>query len=250
MSDIRPEPIKSNWLRIVLIGVVAFILTGVLLSLGSWQIQRLYWKHDLISRVEQNINAEPIAAPTLAEWNSANKKAQEYRAVQVSGHYLNDREIHVGALTENGSGYWILTPFQRDNGEITFINRGYVDPKKRFSESRGSGQIEGETIVTGLLRLTEPKGFFLRQNDPDNNIWYARDIEAFASRLTLNNVPDYFIDADAQQNRADRPKGGMTVVKFADNHLAYAITWFVLAIMVMAMAVYIIRYERRREHEL
>lgn len=233
--------------RIILICLAALLLIGGLVALGSWQVQRLGWKHDLITRVEQNIHAQPIAAPNLSEWSNIDRKAQEYRAVQVRGRYLNDKEIHVGALTEKGSGYWIVTPFQRDNNETVFINRGFVPSNKRDPLNRSEGQIEGITTVTGLLRLTEPKGFFLRQNEPGKNIWYARDIEVFANRLGLENVPTYFIDANADQNRADRPEGGMTVVKFADNHLAYALTWFSLALMVLAMAVFLIRYELKRD---
>ena len=243
MTDNQTSSVKTRRGRIVLVAVIAGLLISGLTALGSWQIQRLSWKHDLIARVEQNIHATPIAAPNLDNWQQADKKALEYRAVSVTGHYLNDKETAVAALTERGSGYWIVTPFQRDSGEVIYINRGYVPSAKRALENRAGGQIDGETSVTGLLRLTEPKGFFLRQNDPEKNIWHARDIAVFAERAKLKNVPDYFIDANAEQNTADRPQGGLTVVKFADNHLVYALTWFVLALMVLAMAVFFIRHE-------
>lgn len=249
MTDNQAPSVKTRRGRIVLLVVIAGLLITGLTALGSWQIQRLSWKHDLIARVEQNTSAAPIAAPDLNQWQKADKKALEYRAVSVTGHYLNDKEIAVAALTERGSGYWIVTPFQRDNGEVIYINRGYVTSAKRNPQSRESGQINGETTVTGLLRLTEPKGFFLRQNEPEKNIWHARDIEVFAQKADLKNVPDYFIDANAEQNRADRPEGGLTVIKFADNHLVYALTWFALAIMVLGMAIFLIRYEiNRKKH--
>ena len=246
MAEEQTTPVKNLRGRIALISLIALVLIGILTALGSWQIQRLGWKHDLVARVEQNIHAQPVAAPDSAAWQAADKKATEYRAVSVSGHYLNDKEIHVGALTEKGSGYWIVTPFQRDSGEIVYINRGYVALALRDPSKRASGQITEETSVTGLLRLTEPKGFFLRQNEPDKNIWYARDVEVFAERAGLKNVPTYFIDANAEQNRSDRPQGGLTVIKFADNHLVYALTWFSLALMVLGMTVFLIRYEMKR----
>lgn len=249
MAKNQNVTVKSARTKIVLITLIAGLLITGLSALGIWQVKRLSWKHDLIARVEQNINASPVSAPDLLAWQHADKKAYEYRAVTLSGHYLNDKEIAVGALTERGSGYWIVTPFQRDNGEIVFINRGYVANAKRDPVNRTSGQIDGETTVTGLLRLTEPKGFFLRQNEPEKNIWYARDIEAFAKHVDVKNVPDYFIDANAEQNRADRPEGGLTVIKFADNHLVYALTWFSLALMVLGMAVFLIRHENKRTPE-
>lgn len=246
--DIQAASIKPKWGRIALISVIALLLSCVLIALGSWQIKRLSWKHDLIARVEQNIHAKPMSAPSRNDWQQSDQKALEYRVVTVQGHYLNDKETPIAALTEKGSGYWIVTPFQRDNGEIVFINRGFVGSDKRDPSNRETGQITEETVVTGLMRLTEPKGFFLRQNDPDNNIWHARDIEVLSERLDLKNVPDYFIDANSDQNRDDRPTGGLTVVKFADNHLAYALTWFALTIMVLGMAGYLIYYELRGKH--
>ncbi|MDP8250749.1 SURF1 family protein [Pseudochrobactrum saccharolyticum] len=249
MAENQTHSSGSKRTKIVLISLIAGLLITGLSALGLWQVKRLSWKHDLIARVEQNINANPVSAPDINAWQNADKKAYEYRAVTLSGHYLNNKEIAVGALTERGSGYWIVTPFLRDNGETVFINRGYVASARRDPLNRTSGQIEGETTVTGLLRLTEPKGFFLRQNEPEKNIWYARDIEVFAKHADVKNVPDYFIDANGAQNRADRPEGGLTVVKFADNHLVYALTWFSLALMVFGMAVFLIRYEGKPKSE-
>ncbi len=39
----------------------------------------------------------------------------------------------------------------------------------------------------------------------------------------------YFIDADSIPNAGGWPRGGLTVVKFQNSHLAYALTWFGLA---------------------
>jgi surfeit locus 1 family protein len=54
----------------------------------------------------------------------------------------------------------------------------------------------------------------------------------------------YFIDAEAGPERAGQPIGGLTVVTFTNNHLAYAITWYTLAIMTAAAFVYWLRPTR------
>ena len=44
--------------------VVAFILSlAILLSLGTWQVQRLFWKHDLIARIEAMTPLRRLADP-------------------------------------------------------------------------------------------------------------------------------------------------------------------------------------------
>ena len=139
-----------------LLGIVGFT------SLGVWQIERRAWKLDLIDRVEQRVHAAPVAAPGPAEWPTINAKDDEYRRVTVSGHFLNDRETLVTAVTDNGAGFWVLTPLVTKDRSTILINRGFVPPDRRDPTSRAAGEITGETTVTGLLRTTEPKGAFLR----------------------------------------------------------------------------------------
>jgi surfeit locus 1 family protein len=113
--------------------------------------------------------------------------------------------------------------------------------------------------VTGLLRITEPRGGFLRHNDPTANRWYSRDVQAIAAARGLTHVAPYFIDADASTSRsADNaaattagegtgvaPVGGLTVITFHNSHLVYAITWYTLALMVIGATWIGIRNETR-----
>ncbi len=81
--------------------------------------------------------------------------------------------------------------------------------------------------MTGLLRLSEPGGGFLRRNLPAQERWYSRDVEAIAAHRRLAGVLPFFVDADAASStRAGSPwpRGGLTVVRFRDSHLGYALT--------------------------
>ncbi|MDB5653910.1 MAG: Surfeit locus 1 family protein, partial [Tardiphaga sp.] len=93
---------------------------------------------------------------------------------------------------------------------------------------------------TGLLRVSEPKGGFLRSNDPAADRWFSRDVAAIAQKRGLAEVAPYFIDAAAVPGVAV-PVGGLTVISLPNNHLVYAITWFVLAAMVGYFAVRLFR---------
>ncbi len=224
------------------LGAIFFI---VFMGLGFWQVERLQWKLDLIARVDARVHAEPVAAPGPDDWANVNQKDDEYRHVTLTGTYLNDKEVLVHALTERGAGYWVLTPMRSPNGALTFINRGFVPSDKRDPSLRQEMQISGETTVTGLLRMPEPDGFFLRPNDPARNDWNSRDVAAFAQKDNLGAVAPYFIDADATANAGALPIGGLTVVKFRNSHLSYAITWFALAAMVAGAAIFVWRHERK-----
>jgi surfeit locus 1 family protein len=99
--------------------------------------------------------------------------------------------------------------------------------------------------VTGLLRITEPKGGFLRANDPAAERWYSRDVAAIAAARGLADAAPYFIDADAAPNPGGLPVGGLTIVAFPNSHLVYAITWYGLAVMLAGAVLYVVRDERR-----
>ncbi|MDR6432263.1 SURF1 family protein [Brucella pseudogrignonensis] len=225
--------------------VLGALFFALFLSLGIWQVERLQWKLDLIARVDARVHAEPVAAPGKDDWANVNQADDEYRHVTLTGSYLNDKEVLVRALTERGLGFWVLTPLRSNDGTLTFINRGFIPDAKRDPSSRVETQIAGETTVTGLLRLPEPDGFFLRPNDPARNEWNSRDVKAFAEKEGLGSVAPYFIDADAKSNSGKVPIGGLTVVTFRNNHLSYAITWFALAAMIAGAAVFVWRHENK-----
>ena len=219
-------------------------LVGLFLALGTWQVQRRAWKLDLIARVEARLRAEPVSPPPPAEWPHLDPQAIEYRRVRVSGRFEHDRAALVQALTERGAGFWVVTPLVRPDGTTILINRGFVPGDRRARADRAEGEVTGAVAVTGLLRLSEPGGGFLRRNDPVADRWYSRDVSGLAAARELRNVAPYFIDADATANPGGLPIGGLTVVSFRNDHLVYALTWYALALMSAAAAIYALRRPR------
>jgi len=217
----------SLWLTVL--SLIAFV---ILIALGVWQIERRAWKLALIDRVEQRVHAPAQPIPAPASWSAVSAANDEYRHVHVTGRFLHDRETLVQAVTEEGPGYWVLTPLQRGDGTQVLINRGFVPSERRDASSRQSGNPDGQVEITGLLRITEPKGGFLRNNVPQHNRWYSRDVAAIAMARGLHDVAPFFVDADAGSQSGGGPIGGLTVIRFPNNHLIYALTWFALAFML------------------
>lgn len=215
------------------------VLVLVFAGLGIWQVERRAWKLDLIARVDARVHAAAVPAPKPAEWNSEDAAGQEYLRVSLQGRYHEGAATLTKAVTERGPGFWMLTPFRDDRGFVVLVNRGFVR-EGSASESRG-GRAAGETRLTGLLRISEPGGGFLRSNDPPNDRWYSRDVVAIAQARGLGEVAPYFVDADAASEPGPVPLGGLTVVAFRNSHLVYALTWFSLAAMSLWAAVFVWR---------
>ena len=207
--------------------LVAATIAG-LLALGIWQLQRRAEKLDLIARVERRMAAPPVPAPGPELWRRIGAEDAYTRIVAV-GRYRSGVDTRVQAVTRYGGGYWLLTPF--DTGRFTFlVNRGFVPDDHCGPVPPARGDVR----VSGLLRPSEPDGGFLRANDPAGDRWYSRDVAAIAARRGLDGVAPYFLDADA--GPAPLPRGGLTTVRFANNHLLYALTWFACAGVLAALA--------------
>jgi surfeit locus 1 family protein len=213
-------------------------------ALGVWQVQRLAWKRALVARVEAHLRAAPVDAPGRAQWGGLTRDADEYRRVRLRGRYLPDAATPVRALTALGGGHWLLAPLRTDGGDVVLVNRGFVPPSVP-----ASGTPEGEVEVVGLLRFSEPGGGFLQSNDPAAGRWTSRDVQAIgaARGLAQERLAPFFVDAAADPRDPQAwPRGGLTVVKFPNSHLEYAITWFLLALGSAGAAAYVVVDARRR----
>jgi surfeit locus 1 family protein len=217
-------PARSAIAGILLCSIGALII-AVFIGLGVWQIHRLSWKLDLIARIDMRINASPTDAPGPSLWTSVNSDRDEYRRVSAKGVWLRDCDTLVQAVTVRGAGFWVMTPLRTDAGFTVIVNRGFVP-----ADEKQAGAVSGTdppAMITGLLRITEPGGGFLRRNDPAADRWYSRDVKAIADVHGLKDVAPYFIDEAGQVGQV--PVGGLTVVALSNNHLQYALTWFVMA---------------------
>ncbi len=217
--------------------LAAILLVGGLIALAAWQLHRRDWKLDLIARVEARVHAAPIPAPGPERWADISAAADEYRRVTATGEWRDDRSALVQAVTELGGGYWVITPLAREDGTTVLVNRGFVPADKRDPASWQPSP--GRVTVTGLLRMPEPGGAFLRSNDPAADRWFSRDVAAISASRGLSMIAPYFIDAEREPGVSGLPIGGLTVIAFSNNHLLYALTWGTLALMAAAGAIFV-----------
>lgn len=227
------------------VSVALLVLFVGFVALGVWQVQRLAWKTALIAQVDARVHAAPTPAPRPDQWPVVTRQDDQYRRVVLRGTYLHDEETLVQAVTDAGAGFWVMTPLVDARGFTVLVNRGFVPPGRKTPETRADGQAAGPQTVVGLVRITEPKGGFLRANDPQHDRWRSRDVAAIAARRGLGDVAPYFVDADATPNPGGWPLGGLTVIRFPNSHLIYALTWFGMALLTL-VGLALFRREWRR----
>ena len=285
-AAIRPRSIGR-----VILAILGLFLIVLFAGLGTWQVVRLQWKLALIERVESRVSAAPVSLPPASRWADVSKESDEYRRVRLSGHFLYEYTTPVQAVSELGAGFWLLTPLCTTDGSVVFVNRGFIPASGNTAANYPARRANGDPCaavagaphtLTGLLRIAEPGGGFLRDNDPARNRWFSRDVAAIAAARGLSHpapsggaavaangapatapngapaiapnsapvIAPFFVDAARGQEPAgapDRPVGGLTVISFQNNHLVYAITWYALALMVAGAWWYVARFGAKGE---
>ena len=213
----RPLPILS---------VVTAILLATLLALGVWQLQRLRWKLELIADVQRNLTAPPL---TLDRALAAGASAQ-YHRVRLKGRFDNTKEAYVfGTGVEGAPIFHVLVPFGTVDGRLLLVDRGIVPRDLRDRATRSRGLIAGVTTLVGVWRLPDPPGPFTPKPDLAKRIWFFRDVAGIARADRVSLAAPVVVEVDAAPNPGGWPKGGQTQVNFRNEHLQYAITWFLLA---------------------
>src|SRR5215813_1002774 len=130
--------------------ILTALMLPLCLGLGFWQIERLFWKEDLIARRQEAVSAPPITVPRSLD----EARGMEFRHVTDQGVFLHDKEIFLGATSEAGrNGYQVLTPLEEPGGRIVFVNRGFIPAELKDPGKRSASQIPGTVRVAGLLRL-------------------------------------------------------------------------------------------------
>lgn len=245
-----PAQAPTRRLRRAVLALVGAALLLGFLALGTWQVERRAWKLALIERVDQRVHAAPVAPPPASRWPTVNAAEHEYLPVTLQGRWLPDKTVLTQAVTELGAGFWVLTALQQADGTQVLVNRGFV-PQEQRAQWQAATPPEGPANVQGLLRMSEPDGGFLRANDPAQQRWHSRDVAAIAQALQLPNAAPFFIDAGLPATTPSAtpgtgwPRAGLTVVRFRNTHLVYALTWYGLALMVVVAFWTVARYERR-----
>ncbi|MBB4184861.1 surfeit locus 1 family protein [Sinorhizobium terangae] len=226
---------------------------GVLVSLGTWQVQRLQWKEGLLAAIAERRTAPPVSLKEIEAMAAAGDDI-DYRTVSVSGTYDHGKERHFFATHEGRTGYYVFTPLMLDDGRALFVNRGFVPFEKKDASTRPEGQVAGTVTVNGLARprLSEKPSSLVPDNDIAKNIFYWKDLDAMAGSagLPADRVVSFFVDADATANPGGLPIGGVTQFDLPNNHLQYALTWYGLAAaLVVVSGVYFYRRRRQPDQE-
>ncbi|QBX33840.1 SURF1 family protein [Paracoccus liaowanqingii] len=215
--------------------ILGIVGCAALIQLGLWQLERRDWKEGMLDQITAGIQAEPVPLPDQID------PSMKYLPVTVTGT-TTGAEIDVLSHTrEQGAGYQVVSRFITDDGRAILLDRGFVPQDARRTE-RPPVRLQ----VTGNLHWPEDASSSTPAPNLDENIWFARDVDAMAQALDTLPVlvVASFVTGDAQ-GAEPIP---VAVEGIPNNHLSYAFQWFLIAATWAVMTLALIWRIRQRSY--
>jgi surfeit locus 1 family protein len=244
----QAEPRRRGGFALFAFFVLAAL--GVLVALGTWQLERLSWKESLIAELESKLSAKPTDLPPRERWPQLSAAADEFRRVAFPAEFLDQEALVYSSGSAlrpdaSGPGYWVFSPARLTGGSIVVVNRGFVPEGRQDPKTRPQGQPQGVVEVVGAMRWPESRGTFTPNDEPAKNLWFARDPAGMAAAKGWGTIAPFYVDQEAPPAPGGLPKVGPLQASLPNNHLQYAVTWYGLALVVLISAIVFLRARRR-----
>ena len=173
----------------------------------------------------------------------------EYRLISFAGRYRPGDTVKLLSRIRNGrAGFHIITPVEIETDAervVILVDRGWVpNDRERYITPAPAGLVN----IEGFVRRFETPGRFTPDNDSAAGAWFYLDREQLVSALKLEAVAPFYVQAVPIPPPAiGYPAGGVPDTTLRNPHLAYALTWYALALVLLV--IYVIFHVRPRVGE-
>jgi surfeit locus 1 family protein len=207
---------------------------AILVGLGVWQVQRLAWKEGVLAQIGARIGDAPVALPAAPD-----PARDRYLPVRASGTITTDEAHVLVSVKRVGPGYRIVSVFDTDGGRRILLDRGFVPDAERDTPRPAV-----RATVEGNLHWPDDRTSSTPENDVSGNIWFARDIDRMAQ--VLDTEPVLMIARNTSEPDPAVTPLPVDTSGIPNDHLQYAVTWFLLAAVWLAMTGYFLWRTTRR----
>lgn len=222
------------------LSLLLITLLPVLLGLGFWQLSRYQEKKELESAYNARQQMRPLSLAEVLDHDDP-----LYLPLSVTGQFVPDRYFLLDNQTYQGRpGYELLMPFVTDAGQWLLVNRGWL-PSASRDVLPDIVTPAGRQKVTGLVYRPLGKPFLL-EDIPWSSGW-PRRIQALDFSRVMGalgqTLPELTLVLNKRQPGSEQYRPVTTSMK-SEKHLAYAVQWFVMALVLLGLVIYRIRQPR------
>lgn len=209
------------------------VMTGIMLigliGLGTWQVQRLHWKTEILAQIARAENAPPV--PLTAQ-------PMPYAKVMAEGRLRGDLAILYGAEVRETPagpkmGARLIVPLERDGMPVLLVDRGWVP----LAPTKPLDLPDGPVSVTGFMHPPEFAGWFSAADNIAERHFYTLNPAAIAEALRLPAAEPFVLVVLGPAPASLWPEPAHHLPQPPNNHLAYVVTWYGLAVALLAIFV-------------
>ena len=200
---------------------IFFIFT--ILSLGTWQVYRLYLKNNLISDLEKNLKTSSINFNVDID--------KEYTKVLFKKKDLNTK-IFLYHLNKGEIGFKVIVPYEINSSLLVLVDKGWIR-KDKINLIKNT--LFNDDIIEGYTKKIREKNLFTPNNNIKEDFLYSVEIDNLKKSLNKNIYPLLIIQT-SKTNKDIIPND--FEVRLPNNHLQYAITWYGLALFTIIFFLY------------
>lgn len=227
--------------------ILSFILVAlafvVLCGLGVWQVQRLQWKTELLNRIAalKYAPAEPLNV--ALNHLQAGRDVDFIRVTTSCEPAPPGPAARIYTVTDDGPGWRPIVLCRLKDGPYPAV---LLDLGIEADAARaGDGEFAAPAILTGVLRTAPKRAPFMATPTTNPGEFGWRDARGVAAYLGPPNAAPVFVFLEQPAVKPTvRPAPAPTDIP--NNHLGYAITWFGLALALVAVYVAAVLRRRRK----
>lgn len=215
----------------LILGVVGF---AILVNLGLWQLRRADWKEGLLAEIQQGIEADPVHLPAAID------PSMKYLPVFLRGRTTGE-EILILSGTKEEAGYQVVSALVTEDGRRIMVDRGFIP-----QDDRRAARPPTDLVVDGNLHWPDEKAAATPEPNLTENIWFAREVDRMAAQL--HTLPVLVVARAVGGDRQGVTPIPVGIDDIPNNHLSYALQWFMIALTWAGMTGALIWRINRRSY--
>jgi surfeit locus 1 family protein len=215
---------------------IVVLMLVLLLSLGTWQINRSGEKQQLLDSFAR----APILPMVELNALGLDWEQYRYRKIELAGRYDASYQVLLENQVRHGkSGYMVMTPYHLSEGDrVVLVNRGWME--KSQSALSDIEILEDMRSVSGLINYPPSVGIRMGSLDDAASGWPKAlpyvDLEWMALQMGKRVTPWIVLLDGGEPDGFERdwhPSVRMTPEK----HQGYAMQWYSLAVALVFLFV-------------
>lgn len=200
---------------------IFFILT--ILSLGTWQVLRLYSKNNLISDLENNLKKNSINFNVNID--------KEYTKVLFKKKDLKSK-IFLYHLNKGEIGFKVIVSYEVNSSLVVLVDKGWIR-KDKINLIKNT--LFNDDIIEGYTKKIREKNLFTPNNNIKEDFVYSIEVDNLKKSLNKNIYPLLIIQTSKTNKNI---VSNDYEISLSNNHLQYAITWYGLALVTIIFFLY------------